>query len=261
MIELLRPFAHIIVSPIMHIPIMLFVGGWLISVGYKKMGAVLATITIGWYLLSSTTVVPLSLAKWLENQYPPAHARQVLDYRPQAIVVLACYFYEDDLLPIISQWPECSLKRLLHAYWLHRDTGVPIIVTGGGIDGTHTTHAREAGQFLARLGVEPDAILAIAKGTNTQREAAAVEAAGFNKIVLVTTAVHMPRSVNEFERVHIDVLASPTDHLSKIQTTPIVEWPNAISMRIAERVIHEYVGLLYQRLRYGPMPDGALLQP
>ena len=251
MIELLKLFVKILLSPMVHVPIILFVSLLLLKINYRKMGTIMLAISVGWYWMASTSFLSARLVKPLENQYPPTYPEQISKYHPEVIVVLACYYYDDDLLPPISRWPECSLKRLMHAYWLHRETNIPIAVTGGAISGTDTDHANRATNFLKMLGVGPDNIFTISEGANTQQEAQVIHKAGFNKVVLVTTAVHMPRTVNEFRRLGINVLASPTDHLSKINDIPIFDWPNAVSMRRTERAIYEYMGLAYQRVKYG----------
>ena len=251
MIEFLKPIVKIMLSPAVHIPIMLIVSVWLFKINAKKIGLMLLICTISWYWAASTSVSSTMLARSLEKRYPPTHAEQLISYQPQVIVVLACYYYDDDLLPFIGRWPECSMQRLMHAYLLHRQTGIPIVVTGGDIGKNEdiTNLADKAEDFLEVLGVKSTNILTIGTGNNTKQEAQAIYEAGFDKITLVTTAIHMPRAVNEFEQLGIDVLASPADHLSNINTKPMFDWPNAISLRRTERVIYEYIGLMYQKLK------------
>ena len=77
-------------------------------------------------------------------------------------------------------------------------------------------------------------------------EEAEIIAANFSEasLVLVTTAVHMPRALNLFHRVGLDPIPAPTEHLSK----PFKSWwnfPTGKTLEHTEYWAHERLGLLW----------------
>jgi uncharacterized SAM-binding protein YcdF (DUF218 family) len=103
--------------------------------------------------------------------------------------------------------------------------------------------------FLEKFGVEPSDINIITKGRNTETEAAALASILPTKnITLITSASHLPRAVYYFSRLNIQVVAVPVEHLSRRHIEISLGLPNASSLYRSERAIHEYLGLIYQKL-------------
>lgn len=65
---------------------------------------------------------------------------------------------------------------------------------------------------------------------------------GAEKIVVVTSAVHMPRAVREFERIGIRVIAAPVDHRHEEQEGIESFVPSITSMLLTGQAIHEVLG-------------------
>ena len=55
MIELLRPIVKIMLSPLVHIPMMLLFSLLLFRINAKKIGVTLLIITVAWYWAASTS--------------------------------------------------------------------------------------------------------------------------------------------------------------------------------------------------------------
>jgi hypothetical protein len=70
------------------------------------------------------------LIKHLEDKYPVIPLESSEWRKTDAIVVLACNYYEDDELPFVSRWPNCSLQRNLHAALMYREHPMPIYLAG-----------------------------------------------------------------------------------------------------------------------------------
>ncbi len=71
------------------------------------------------------------------------------------------------------------------------------------------------------------------------------------KIILVTHAFHMPRALNEFKRVGFDALPAPTAFFSNQEKLSIFSFiPSAQALTVSSFILHEYLGLLWYRLRY-----------
>ncbi len=151
-----------------------------------------------------------------------------------------------------------TLKRLSFAYRLHRITGLPIITTGGTplsarTDRAHQISAGSAmGRYLIALGAEPQAIRTEESSRNTFENATLVsEKYAPGKVVLVTSAYHIPRSVWVFEHIGLQVLPAPTDY--KIDKDGYNVWsffPTIGALHDSYRALHEYVGILYYVVRF-----------
>jgi uncharacterized SAM-binding protein YcdF (DUF218 family) len=82
---------------------------------------------------------------------------------------------------------------------------------------------------------------------------------GIRKILLVTSAVHMPRSLRIFQKLGIDATPAPTDFLVSDRELEILQaspqsvalslFPEAEQVGNITRVIKEYVGILIYWLR------------
>jgi uncharacterized SAM-binding protein YcdF (DUF218 family) len=70
------------------------------------------------------------------------------------------------------------------------------------------------------------------------------------RIILVTSSLHMSRSVFLFKQQGLDVIPAPTDLYSNRQ----VDWryylPAGDGLNNTQYVLHEYLALLWYRLKY-----------
>ncbi|TYK64710.1 ElyC/SanA/YdcF family protein [Colwellia echini] len=144
----------------------------------------------------------------IENDYPAYVKTQApVDY----IVVLGCHHNNNDQLPVTSQLSACSLQRVVEAlriYQLHPESR--IITSGYG--GTNpVSNAETVKQSLMLLGVPAQKIITESFPMDTAEEAELIAPrVQGTKVVLVTNADHMPRSMNYFEEQGINPIAAPT---------------------------------------------------
>ncbi len=161
-------------------------------------------------------------------------------------------------------------QRLLHAARLYRASRAPLVVVAGGNafrsgndDQEEATAARE---ILMELGVPGSAIVAETQSRNTYENA--IETAqilrdkGLRRILLVTSASHMPRAMAVFRSQQIDSIAQPTQIVSVETDRPsLLRWiPEAEYLHHSRIAIKEYFGFFVYRWRgwisdeYGFMP-------
>ncbi|MFT5814337.1 MAG: uncharacterized SAM-binding protein YcdF (DUF218 family) [Psychroserpens sp.] len=209
----------------------------------------LSVVPLIWLLISSMTYPSVLLIKHLENKYPVIPLESAEWRKTDAIVVLACNHYEDDNLPFVSRWPNCSLQRNLHAALMYREHPMPIYLAGDVLGITDKfSQASHNRKFLVKMGVKKADIFVISKGVNTETEVNALASLlNGRHISLVTSASHLPRAVVYFEEKNIQVLPIPVEHFRRINVSPVVGLPNATSLYRSERAIHEYLGLIYQK--------------
>jgi len=202
-----------------------------------------------WLLICSMTYPSVLLIKHLEDQYPVIPLESIEWRKTDAIVVLACNYFEDDSLPFVSRWPNCSMQRNLHAALMYREHAMPIYLAGDILGSTDKySQASHNKYFLEQMGVDSADIFIISKGVNTESEVNALTSIlNGRHISLVTSASHLPRAVFYFEEKNIEVLPIPVEHFSRKDVKPVVGLPNAASLYRSERAIHEYLGLIYQK--------------
>ncbi|MES9857513.1 MAG: YdcF family protein [Sedimenticola sp.] len=146
-----------------------------------------------------------------------------------------------------------TLERLRYAAHLARASGLAVIPTGGIRYQGQTSEAT-----LMRTTLEKDfqvKVAATEEKSRTTRENAEMTARllrkmGIRKVLLVTHASHMPRALDAFERVGVDVISAPTgfDHTTTT-LPPLDEWlPNAGRLYSSSKALHEYLGRWWYRI-------------
>lgn len=108
--------------------------------------------------------------------------------------------------------------------------------------------------FIKDLGV-PEAALVLESGSRTTRENAIntrplLQARGINRILLVTSAQHMPRALATFRKLGIDAIAAPTDFEASRPTGYwLLRWmPSAAALERSSRALKEYIGIWVYRM-------------
>ncbi len=214
-------------------------------------------------LLASNGVVSDRLMRSLEWQYLP------LDPVPEAeaIVLLGgATKRADPPRPGVDLGEEGD--RVLYAAELYKAGKAPLLlVSGGSWDNLPPAEATDmAAVLIGRLGVPRSALVLEARSLNTYENAlytkTILERLGIKKVLLVTSAVHMPRSMLIFRKQGIDAIAAPTDYQIAISQNTAARpprarllgftnnlLPDAGNMARTTRALKEYVGLVVYRLR------------
>lgn len=205
-----------------------------------------------WFLIVSTPLIPTLLLDSLEKQYDPIAVGQLQDSTTSYhIIVLGGGHGFDDRLPANSLLSTKALSRLSEGIRLHRQLPRSTLILSGYSSSGRTTQAEMLRDSALLLGVKKENTLIQTDPGNTLEEAQvyARKYSGDNKVILVTSAVHMPRAVMLFERVGISVIPSPAHYQLKGSwrhvwfSMPSIE--NMIKFRSA---IHEYAAIIKYRV-------------
>lgn len=145
-----------------------------------------------------------------------------------------------------------SLLRLRYAARLQRETGKPILVTGGKPRGNDSSEAQQMKSVLEnefKVPVqwtedESDNTL-----ENARYSYQLLQKSGIKRIYLVTHAWHMPRSIRVFQAAGFEVVPAPTAFTTHYQTDLLSFMPNADSLSASSVFMHELIGLLWYRLK------------
>ena len=151
-----------------------------------------------------------------------------------------------------------SANRLLTAAQLQKRMQIPLLVTGGQVFAVSGNEARISRNILLNLNVPKEMILIEDQARNTEENAINAlnicRKHGFEKIVLVTSAFHMQRSLLNFESQNIDsyftFLPYPCDYQSSeyINVNIFSFVPQQDALTASYLALHEYLGILAKKL-------------
>ena len=186
----------------------------------------------------------------LESRYSP-----LLDPRKagayDAIVVLTSGIISAGGLIPFSSIDEAMFRRLDEAWRLYRIQRKPIIVSGGHVN-PFTPDMDEnkiARDYLIRWGVPKSDVFGEDKSRDTFESAVEMQKLlkqkGYKRYLLVTSAVHMPRSMLVFSRLAPEPVPAPGDFsVGELELTPFSFFPGEHSASKLSGTLHEYIGLI-----------------
>lgn len=146
-----------------------------------------------------------------------------------------------------------ALSRLRHAARLQRQTGLPLLVTGGQPDAAMISEAQLMAQVLQQDFAVPVRWLETQSGNtaeNAALSAAMLHPLHIKRIWLVTDAVHMRRAQQVFRYHGFETLAAPTTFMAQGPLRVIDFVPHARELARSNYALHEWIGLLWYRLRH-----------
>ncbi len=205
----------------------------------------------------SMHVVATGLMRPLENHYPARVASELS--RSDAIVVLSGMVNPKSRrggrLEFVS-----SVDRILLGEELLRKNGATFALLSGGsgfLVQKGESEARDLSAWLVARGISPRRIVVEADSRNTWENAfesaKIIRARGWKRIVLVTSAFHMPRSVYCFRRAGIEVIPAPVDYYTFTEFPgPEALVPSSDGLAVSTIAVKEYVGLVAYFLRREP---------
>lgn len=182
----------------------------------------------------------------LESAYSKV---KITDTPPKYIHVLGCGHTSNPHIPLSSEIGLVSLARLNEGVSLYKaHPNMKIIFSGYG-GGDPVSNARKNAQMAITLGVNPKNIILLENPQDTQEEAvAAKRIIADQPLILVTSASHMVRASALFRKAGIVVIQAPTDFQIKASDT-LWQFPSAGGMGRSEAAFHEYLGLVWGRLK------------
>lgn len=149
-----------------------------------------------------------------------------------------------------------SLERLRYGARLHRETGLPLLVSGGRVRGDEPSSeaALIADVLENELGISVRWLEERSRNTaeNARYTAELLGSEDIAAIILVTHAAHMARAAESFEGQGIRVYAAPTGRRtwhSKPGTE--LDWlPHTGALDRSRTALHEVIGRIWYRIRY-----------
>jgi uncharacterized SAM-binding protein YcdF (DUF218 family) len=225
----------------------------------QRLGKIMVTLGTIFLLLLSLSFMSAILLTPLEGRYPALLHPETIAWQggadaasPKWIVVLGGGQVSDPRIPVTSQISEPGLGRLVEGVRLYKAIpGSKLLLSGGGVE-DRMPEAKVMGRIAVLLGVKPQDIMLEQDSRDTADQAAIIaKMVGAQKIILVTSAVHMPRAVALFKKQGLQPIPAPADFLVKETQGfgPTKYFPQAGPMRQVEAAWHEYLGLAWAWLR------------
>jgi uncharacterized SAM-binding protein YcdF (DUF218 family) len=145
-----------------------------------------------------------------------------------------------------------SLERLRYGAKLQRQTGLPLLVTGGKPDGGELSEGEIMRRVLEREFGVP--VRWVEDRSDNTRENAyfsreLLKGGGVQTIYLVTHAWHMPRAKRVFEAAGFKVVPAGVGFHQTKAPTALDFLPDARALEGSVRYIHEIIGLVWYRLK------------
>ena len=177
------------------------------------------------------------LARSLEWRYP-----QLSDTVTNAELIVALGGGTE---PLNNPRPTTEINaagdRVIYAAKLHQQfPDAKILLSGGDIDfldQSSSTPAQDMEKILLLMGIPQDSLILQDQSQNTYEDALysceMIKEAGYEQVVLVTSAMHMPRSVKLFEKQGCQVIPAPTDF-----TITDITWQKTVHPNFEEFVIN-----------------------
>jgi len=214
-------------------------------------------------LVAGNRLVAMSAATSLEGRYPPLPEGVTGD----VIVVLGGATRHQSPPRPMHEQNEAGDRVLYAATLYHAGVAPLLLLTGGNSPYTSPGGIPEAEAMAAQLvtmGVPREALLLESESRNTWENGVnslpMLKANGLDEVILVTSAMHMPRSAAIFRRLGITFTPAPTDFLVTeadwdFYTDPLLErqifnlLPNDDELLTTTRAMREWIGIAVYRLR------------
>ncbi len=198
----------------------------------------------------ATRVVSKAVLRPLENAY-------AVPEKPEGdVIVLLCGGAGDvpiDISAAAALYP-ATMQRTYAVYRLQKQTGLPVIVSGGA-PYSDTPESVAAARYLVELGVPKDSIITEESSRDTLENAAFTlkicREKGYKRIILATSSYHMPRSVYLFKKAGFEaVQAYPYGRLAPASRRRHLRDYLPGDSSDLSKAFNEYAGLAYYHLYY-----------
>jgi uncharacterized SAM-binding protein YcdF (DUF218 family) len=205
-------------------------------------GALLVLLLLGFSPLATLLAIPLEA----RFPAPPANAPA-----PTGIIVLGGAVSEEVSVARHSVALSDAAERVVAPILLKRlYPSARLVFTGGAgtVLGSNHTESEAVAQFWREAGVDPGDVVYEDRSRNTHENAVftrdLVKPQPGERWLLVTSAMHMPRSIGIFRKAGFPVVAYPVDYRTSGDPLKSLSRSAATNFSVAEAALHEWAGLL-----------------
>lgn len=211
--------------------------GLLLARRYRRLGTTLAALALAGLWLLATPVIADGLERMAQH-YPALDLSRPV--AAQAIVILGGGGYRKYAPEYRGPAPENRLyDRLAYGAFVARRTGLPVLVTGNGMEAV-TMQVSLSRDF----GVQTKWVDGAAKDTydNARDSARILLGAGITRIALVTSDDHLWRAAHEFTAAGLSVVPAPADVWAPQELDTMRYVPTVTGLMRSYYAVYELVG-------------------
>jgi uncharacterized SAM-binding protein YcdF (DUF218 family) len=231
----------------------------------RRRATALIVLALAVIWLGGNNLVSMTLVRALEWRFPPLNLAQ--GAQVDAIVVLGGGTRAQSPPRAFHEVGEAG-DRVIYAAQLYRAGVAPTILVSGAHSPAQSqvgaSEAEAMADMLVFLGVPRESILLEQVSRNTYENAfessRVLAEHGLSEVLLVTSALHMPRAYAVFRQLELEVTPAPTDYMLTYadwayytQPDPAIQLlnllPKAEYMALTEKVMREMIGIVVYRLR------------
>ena len=252
MLPELKPYLTAVVMPPASLLILIVLGSLLIKSNAKLARRIILSCVALLWLLSTN-----GFSVWLHNlvipEYPPVSAEVLKEKSVQAVVVLGGGVVTG-LPGGDQQMSRTSLERLRLGAQLARQSGLPLVFSGGSGWGAKDASVSEAevaeavllNAFGMRLNFKEPSSRDTQKNAANSWELLSMQ--GITKIALVTHSTHMPRASAEFIINGFTVIEASLGEPTA-SSEPGLRWlPSASNLEASHFVLRELLASMIKKL-------------
>jgi len=231
----------------------LVIGTLLFIFHRRKTAFAIAAAGLGWAMFWSLPASSLWAGGRLEQLYP--HTLPAELPTAQAIVVLGGNTANNRLNWFEPYNSATASPRVDTAALLYKAKRAPLIVVSGAALEGKVSEAQSMAHALEEQGIPPQVLVLENRSHNTHQNgvytAAKLRALHISRILLVTSALHMPRALAVFRKQGLMAIPAPSAPQIYVPGTPGFSFwlPDMRALDASRSIIKEYVGLLVYWLR------------
>ena len=225
--------------------------GWLRSLDRARIGR--AAAWVGWLALwlLATPAVASALTRWV-GERPRDLSADLEGSTPErrAMIVLSAGIDPDELgTPAMERLSDAALDRCIGAARIYRTYGFGHVILSGRDPALAPAElVGGMADLMEALGVPREKILLETEALDTRENALfsarVVRDLQATRVVVVTSALHMPRAVRWFERAGLRVIPAPVRFDPPAPASLETLIPSATALARSRRVVHEVIGRL-----------------
>ncbi|MFO7936196.1 MAG: YdcF family protein [Kiritimatiellia bacterium] len=220
-----------------------------------KLPLLFSVSAVIWLWFWGCNVTTRFLGYPLEKNFPPMLAKSLPE--ADAAIVLGGGIRAGGKGKIIYPEMHMGADRAWHAARIYKAGRVPYVVTTG------TGSSQSDRKLLLALGVPDNAIIQENTARNTEEHVALVKEAlgkkysskkGPFKVLVVTSAWHMRRTLLNFAQSDLEVIPAPADHECTMCASGSLRFvhffPDAESFLLNSYIFKEYLGYWLYRIKF-----------
>ncbi|MFP5221774.1 MAG: ElyC/SanA/YdcF family protein [Acidobacteriota bacterium] len=228
------------------VSLVLLIAGIGLLVAGRRMctGRILAVCGLALLLAQSIPLVPNTISHGRRTYYPPVLGTADIPADVRWVVVLSGATIDDPRLPVTSRNVGDTLHRVVEGVILAwRIPDARLLLAGGRVEGSGGKDTVMA-ELVRELRFPPERIVVESQGRDTEEQTRLIaQIVGKDKLLLVTSLRHMPRSLEMFRGYGLDAVPAPTSYpASSKDTLADLLFPRPGAAAVSASLAHEMMG-------------------